>query len=234
VLRIQRQAVVVIEVILGESMLPDAETPAKPDGLRERKRQQTLVRISEAGLKLFLAKGYEATTLDEIAAAAGISRRTFFYYFKSKEDILLALQADTIDAVKMAIVEDSSSQAPLESAHRALSERFSGAGSSPGIEVDRLLNAVEHLRIRRQANYVRLEQAIYEAFCERWPEKTRRRELRLIAMVSAGAMRIAVEAWREQGGKRPLPKCIDTAFVDVRAILAPAVGGDVQPQDPQP
>ena len=62
----------------------------KPEGLRERKRRQTLQRIAEVGLSLFLRKGYEATTLDEIAAAAGISRRTFFYYFKSKDEVLLA------------------------------------------------------------------------------------------------------------------------------------------------
>ncbi len=67
------------------------EKPAfREQGLRERKRRETLRRIAEEGLKLFLTNGYEATTLDEIAEAAGISRRTFFYYLKSKEEILLA------------------------------------------------------------------------------------------------------------------------------------------------
>jgi AcrR family transcriptional regulator len=62
-------------------------------GLRERKRQETLERITAAGLKLFAAQGYEATTLDAIAAEAGISRRTFFHYFKSKDDILISMQS---------------------------------------------------------------------------------------------------------------------------------------------
>ena len=62
-----------------------------PEGWRERKRRETLQRIAEMGLKLFIANGYEATTLEAIAAASGISARTFFYYFKSKEDILLAV-----------------------------------------------------------------------------------------------------------------------------------------------
>ena len=61
-----------------------------PNDLRERKRRLTLDRIAEVGLKLFVENGYEATTLDAIAAASGISRRTFFYYLKSKEDVLLA------------------------------------------------------------------------------------------------------------------------------------------------
>jgi hypothetical protein len=47
---------------------------------------------SGSGLKLFVANGYEATTLEAVAAAAGISRRTFFHYFKSKEELLLAWQ----------------------------------------------------------------------------------------------------------------------------------------------
>ena len=54
-------------------------SPPKEKGLRERKRRETLHRIAEQGLKLFLSNGYEATTLDAIAKAAGISRRTFFY-----------------------------------------------------------------------------------------------------------------------------------------------------------
>jgi AcrR family transcriptional regulator len=49
-------------------------------GLAERKQGETLDRIGEAGLELFVAKGYEATTLGDMAAAAGISRRTLFYY----------------------------------------------------------------------------------------------------------------------------------------------------------
>ena len=64
----------------------------KKEGLRERKRLETLRRIAETGLKLFIAHGYEGTTLEAIAEAAGISRRTFFYYFKSKEEVLLAWQ----------------------------------------------------------------------------------------------------------------------------------------------
>ena len=64
----------------------------KIHGTRERKRQETLRRITDAGVKLFSTKGYDETTLDEVAAAAGISRRTFFHYFKSKDDILLSLQ----------------------------------------------------------------------------------------------------------------------------------------------
>ena len=90
------------------------------EGLRERKRRQTLQRIAAVGLELFLAKGYEATTLDDITAAADISRRTFFYYFKSKDDILLAHLVGYARSLKASVLSRSSAGAPIDVAREAL------------------------------------------------------------------------------------------------------------------
>ena len=96
-------------------------SPPKEEGLRERKRRETLRRIAEQGLKLFLTNGYEATTLDAIAEAAGISRRTFFYYFKSKEEILLAWQDGGFnETLRAAVLEQSTKQSPLNAVKSAL------------------------------------------------------------------------------------------------------------------
>ena len=57
-------------------------------GVRERKKAETRASIQHYALTLFAQKGYEATTVEEIAVAASITRRTFFRYFKTKEGVV--------------------------------------------------------------------------------------------------------------------------------------------------
>jgi AcrR family transcriptional regulator len=63
-------------------------------GLRERRKEQTRLALTDAALELFLAKGYEGTTVDEIVAAVNVSQRTFFRYFASKEEVVTSFGED--------------------------------------------------------------------------------------------------------------------------------------------
>jgi AcrR family transcriptional regulator len=77
--------------------------PQSKPGLRERKKQQTRETIERVALKLFAERGYDETTLAEIAEAADISPRTIFGYFESKDDILFCEEDSFLVRMKEAL-----------------------------------------------------------------------------------------------------------------------------------
>lgn len=192
----------------------------EPEGLRERKRRETLQRIADTALKLFLKHGYEATTLDAIAAAAGISRRTFFHYFKSKEDLLLAWQDGVPDEVRAAILAAPGSAAPVEVVFEVMRQQLTRFDSDQAITINNILRSNETLRAGKQAKYVEQEEVLFQALCERWPQAKRRRALRVLAMACVGAMRLAIDNWSDDGGKRPVTKYLRETFADLTSELS--------------
>ncbi|MFX4273281.1 TetR family transcriptional regulator [Propionibacteriaceae bacterium Y1685] len=66
--------------------------------LRERKKRQTRRSLEAAALRLFLDRGFANTTLDELVAVVGVSKRTFFRMYTSKEDVALSAEAELWDA----------------------------------------------------------------------------------------------------------------------------------------
>lgn len=189
------------------------DTKNATSDLRERKRQLTLELIAKTGLMLFIENGYEATTLDAIAAAAGISRRTFFYYLKSKEEVLLAHGSGNIPRLlRPTFLQQSPKQSPLDAARKTFLILASMYETTESVMADRILRSIETLRLRKEALHVQLEDVLAEAMYELWPDPARRPALRLTAMMAMGALRFAKENWRQEEAAHPLTHYIDEAF----------------------
>jgi AcrR family transcriptional regulator len=150
--------------------LPDPD-PAL--GLRERKKLKTRALIQKEALRLFLDKGYESTTIDDIAEAAEVSPSTFFNYFPSKEAVVIEDDLDPlifaafnaqppevspVAALRMALLDVLSGLAPAEVA--LMNERIALMSSEPDLRaallnqfasfVEQFSELVAH-RVRRPA-----------------------------------------------------------------------------------
>lgn len=98
--------------------------------LRERKKQRTRDSLVRAAHELFVEKGYEETTVNEIVAAAEVSQRTFFRYFSSKEEVALCLQALVSERYVEAVRRRPPGDSPVEVLRRTLDETWESIGEA--------------------------------------------------------------------------------------------------------
>lgn len=82
--------------------------------LRERKKAQTRTAIVAAAIDLFERKGYDATTIDDIAEAADVSPRTFFRYFDSKVEVVMEQRKDPSNDLGAQLADRPAEESPIE------------------------------------------------------------------------------------------------------------------------
>lgn len=96
------------------------ETPVT--SLRERKKTRTRELLVEVATELFLEQGFDATTVDQIAARAAISPRTYFRYFPTKESVVFQGHGKRISRFRDLLAEHRKAGTPVETVWRALDE----------------------------------------------------------------------------------------------------------------
>jgi AcrR family transcriptional regulator len=200
--------------------------PRAAGGLRERKKLRTRGSIQREAMRLFAEKGYEATTIEQIAAAAEISPSTFFNYFPTKEDVVLA---DEYDPMFAAAFLQRPRDEPLGVAiRRALAEGLAGV-----LERDReviltrtrLVLEVPSLRARLWEDMERTQALIRALMAERYGRDPDDFELRVAAGSLFGALYAAGLEWARRGGGDDLLELFDRALAVVEAGARPDQGG---------
>lgn len=125
-----------------------------PTGLRERKKQRTRATLIDVAMRLCLEQGYQQTTVEQIAAEADVSARTFSRYFATKEAVFLTLIEDFVDQVAIELAAVPPDVGPLEALRQAHVATLRAAATTPGsilsderiVLMLRIINASDALR----------------------------------------------------------------------------------------
>jgi AcrR family transcriptional regulator len=107
-------------------------------GLRERKKEKTKRAIEDAAFRLFAERGFQATTVADIAEAADVAPRTFFAYFPSKEDVLFADFDETFDEVAARLRGRPSGESTFDTLRAWIADQL------PDLEADRDREGLRH------------------------------------------------------------------------------------------
>ncbi|WP_027552231.1 TetR/AcrR family transcriptional regulator [Bradyrhizobium sp. Cp5.3] len=199
--------------------LTSGSKSAATSGLRQRKREQTRERLTRAAMAMFLERGFEATTIDDIAAAAEVSRRSFFHYFASKEDVVAAWQEDAATALVDAIIARPIEESMLTAAENAIAAVVKRVDPAEAAAMSRLKRDNPALQARDQLKYEKLERALAEGLARRSGRKSDRLKARLVAMIATGAMRVGGESWLGEGAREKPEAFVKRTFDAIRGIL---------------
>ena len=137
------------------------DTPSMKPGLRERKKQQTRETIARAALRLFAERGYDETTLADIAEAADVAPRTIFAYFESKEDILLGAEGAFLSQLKRRLDERPSDATTVDAIRD-----FLGSMESPDQDAKlrkQVIMANPALHAKMRARHAEIEPMLAES-----------------------------------------------------------------------
>lgn len=183
-------------------------------GLRELKKERTREAIQREALRLIASQGYDATTCEQIAAAAEVSPATLFRYFANKEDVVLQDVYDPL--IAEAVQARPTGEAPVTAVRRGFADAF-GHVYQADLEAIRqrtaLILSVPALRARSREQQESLVRHLADALGERASVTGRELDAEVAGSVFAAAVGVAVERWAQRGGD--LPAYVDAALRSV-------------------
>ena len=190
-------------------------------GLRERKKRETRRAINAAALDLVEERGFAAVTTEEIAARAGVSARTFFNYFPSKESAVIGTTAEELESYAGALEEVRDDESSLDALRRILAGMLAPASLDPGLRVRRrrILLGEPALAPALVGNNIRIENSLTAALERRLGlAPAGSLEPRITVAVAIAAVRACIEH-QQNGGSGDLDSNIDAAFARIAVGL---------------
>jgi AcrR family transcriptional regulator len=196
-------------------------------GLRERKRQRTREAIVDAALRLFDERGFDHTTIADIAAEADIAPRTFFGYFPSKEAVVFDEFDETVAALEARLLEREEGETAID----AMRAWLVGFLASHDHEDDRsrcrrrVVESTAALQAHERGLMGRFEEILGEAVAIDLGEAPGTLRPRMVAAAAVAAL-TSLDAEQSQGRKKGLKSdadpmaTIDEALAFVRAGVA--------------
>ncbi|MFG2696931.1 TetR family transcriptional regulator [Kitasatospora sp. NPDC048407] len=190
-----------------------------PMSLRERKKLKTRQTLRREAFRLFAEQGWEATTVDQIAAAAEVSPATFFRYFPTKEDIVLN---DEYDPVMAAAIRARPADEPFLTSARevlvGLVRRIAEQEREELYARMRLTASVPSLRLRMLNAAGQPRTMMLDLLTERAGLDTPTLELRITAAAVAAALTETSLYWADHEGRDDLADLLDRALAHLQSL----------------
>lgn len=191
------------------------------EGRRERKRRETRERIEAAARTLFLQRGFDAATIEDITEAADVSKRSFFDYFPSKEDVVFAWQDAFADGIAAAVATRPLDEPVIRVVEESLASAILASADPQSMALFDLIRSTPALRARDHLKYSKLEQKLGEALAARaGSDEGERFRMRLLAAVVVAAMRTGGDRWHGMDSKLPLDAFAREVFTELWRLLA--------------
>ncbi len=193
------------------------------ESVRERKKRETRLALTRAATALVAERGLPAVTAEQIAMRAGVSPRTFFNYFATKEDALVGHDPQRVAQIVDGLRRRPPAEPPLEALRAVLVELLPPSHVDPAELLERLrvLRSEPQLLAYQALRFEYLERALAHALSERRgldPDNDPHAAL-VVACVMAAA-RTAFMAWCGTDGREPLDRILARQFDVLAAGLA--------------
>ncbi len=175
-----------------------------PEGLRERKKQRTREQIIEAAMGLFAERGYNATTIADIATAADVAPRTFFSYFPSKEAVVFYNVDRDLDGLASALRNRLPDETAFDALRRWIDAMFDEwiSEEDEALLRKRLCREDEGLANFQGGVMARIQELLLEAIAEDLGEPQDALRPRLVAAAAMAALNSLEGTFDEKAEQR--------------------------------